>query len=90
MVEPEVAFIDSRRTAGLAEDFVSSIVQRVLHGQPAANSRPSSADIAALETISEPFYRLTYTQAADILRGPTAPGFIPSEIGVSPGPKCRT
>ncbi|MEN6307449.1 MAG: asparagine--tRNA ligase [Anaerohalosphaeraceae bacterium] len=66
MVEPEVAYIDLPGLLELAENFVSSIVQRVLR-----DNRPEletlGADIAMLEKIEPPFHRLTYTDAADIL-----------------------
>ncbi len=66
MVEPEVAYIDLNGLLELAEDFVCSIVQRVLK-----DNRPEletlEADIAGLEAVVKPFYRLTYTEVADIL-----------------------
>jgi asparaginyl-tRNA synthetase len=66
MVEPEVAFIDLPGLLDLAEDFVSSIVQRVLKDNR-SELETLGADIAALEAIQKPFVRLSYSQVADIL-----------------------
>ncbi len=67
MVEPEIAYADLDDVAALAEDFVYDLVQRVLHER-----RPElellGRDIAKLEAIQKPFYRITYSQAAEILR----------------------
>ncbi|MEW6250967.1 MAG: asparagine--tRNA ligase [Planctomycetota bacterium] len=69
MVEPEIAYADLDDVAALAEDFVEYIVQRVL-----AERRPEleqlGRDLALLERIRKPFYRITYSAAADILRSP--------------------
>jgi asparaginyl-tRNA synthetase len=66
MVEPEVAYIDLPGLLELAENFVSSIVQRVLKDNR-AELEALGADVAMLEKIAPPFYRLTYTEAAEIL-----------------------
>ena len=79
MVEPEVAFIDLDDLLKLAEDFVSTIAARVL-----ADNRSEleflGADIPALERIKPPFYRLTYTQAVEILKGPKAREYLAGEL----------
>ena len=79
MVEPEVAFIDLEGLLQLAEDFVCSIVGRVLQ-----DNRPEletlGADIAALEKIQKPFYRLTYTEAVEILRGEGVKEFMARQL----------
>ncbi|MHC4745463.1 MAG: asparagine--tRNA ligase, partial [Planctomycetota bacterium] len=79
MVEPEVAFIDLPALLELAENFVSSIVSRVLQ-----DNRPEvetlGVDIEALEKIQPPFYRLTYTEAVDILTGPRAKDFLAKQL----------
>ena len=66
MVEPEVAYIDLPGLLELAEKFVSSVAAQVLK-----DNRPElesiGADIEALEKLKPPFYRLTYTEVADIL-----------------------
>jgi asparaginyl-tRNA synthetase len=66
MVEPEVAFIDLPGLLDLAEDFVFSIVQRVLKDNR-SELETLGADITALEAVQKPFVRLTYTEVADIL-----------------------
>jgi asparaginyl-tRNA synthetase len=79
MVEPEVAFIDLDGLLQLAEGLVSSIATRVL-----ADNRKEletlGADIPALEKIQPPFYRLTYTEAVEILKGPRAAEHLAREL----------
>ena len=79
MVEPEVAFIDLNGLLELAENFVSYIVQRVLENNRNELSTLGS-DISALEVIKPPFYRLTYTEAVDILRGPKTKDFLAVQL----------
>ncbi len=79
MVEPEVAFIDLPGLLELAENFVSSIVQRVLtdnHEQ----LELLEADIAGLEKIKPPFVRLTYTEAVEILTSDRARDFLAGQL----------
>ncbi|MEY4511464.1 MAG: hypothetical protein RLZZ450_3586 [Pseudomonadota bacterium] len=66
MVEPEVAFMDLKGDADLAEDFLVYVVQRVLERR-----RPELAvlerDLSALERVQKPFPRIRYKEAAEIL-----------------------
>lgn len=71
MVEPEIAFADLDDLLALAEDFVCAIVKRVL-ADHRADLVALGRDVAALERITKPFDRITYSQAAEILRGPRA------------------
>jgi asparaginyl-tRNA synthetase len=71
MVEPEIAFADLDDVIGVAEDFVCSIVARVLRDHR-ADLAELGRDVSDLERIYKPFYRLRYLEAADILRGPKA------------------
>ena len=67
MVEPEVAFMDLAGDMDLAEDFVASIVARVL----ATRRRELEVlerDVGVLEKVRKPFPRLTYAQALELLR----------------------
>ncbi len=79
MVEPEVAFIDLPGLLELAENFVSSIVARVLQ-----DNRPElealGVNIEALEKITPPFYRLTYTEVGDILTGRKTKEFLAQQL----------
>lgn len=71
MVEPEVAFTNLNGLLDLAEDFICTITGKVLE-KHRADLEFLGRDVAALERIRKPFYRLTYTEAVDILHGPRA------------------
>jgi asparaginyl-tRNA synthetase len=71
MVEPEIAFARLDDVIAVAEEFVCEIVARVLRDHR-AELELLGRDTAVLERVKSPFYRLTYTQAAEILRGPRA------------------
>ncbi len=79
MVEPEVAFIDLNGLLELAENFVSFIVSRVLQDNK-PHLETLGADIAALENIKPPFYRLTYTEAVEILKGEKTAKFMAEQL----------
>jgi asparaginyl-tRNA synthetase len=67
MLEPEMAWATLDDVMDLAEDLLCRILERVL-----AERRPELAvlerDVAKLEAIHKPFPRLTYDEAAEILR----------------------
>jgi asparaginyl-tRNA synthetase len=79
MVEPEVAFADLDSLLGLAEGLVSSIAGRVLTDNR-SELQALGADVPALEKIAPPFYRLTYSEAVEILKGPKAKEFLAREL----------
>jgi asparaginyl-tRNA synthetase len=79
MVEPEVAFIELDGLLELAENFVSSVVGRVLN-ENRSQLEGVGADIASLEKIKPPFYRLTYTEAVDILTSRKTTDFLAHEL----------
>jgi asparaginyl-tRNA synthetase len=79
MVEPEVAFIDLNGLLELAENFVSYIVSHVLQNNR-SQLETLGADIAGLENIKPPFYRLTYTQAVEILTGEKTAKFVAEQL----------
>ena len=66
MVEPEVAFMDLEGDMNLAEDFLVSVVSRVLDKR-----RPEleilERDISKLAAVQKPFPRITYKEAIDRL-----------------------
>jgi asparaginyl-tRNA synthetase len=69
MVEPEIAYACLDDVLEVAEDFVCSIVCRVLsdhHDELLELGR----NVEELEAIKKPFYRLTYSEAVELLRGP--------------------
>jgi len=79
MVEPEVAFIELDGLLELAENFVSAIVSRVLQDNR-DQLEALGADITGLEKITPPFYRLTYTEAVDILTSEKARDFLAGQL----------
>jgi len=79
MVEPEVAFIDLNGLLELAENFVSFIAAQVLQNNR-GELETLGADITALEKTKAPFYRLTYTEAVDILTGEKTQKFLAERL----------
>jgi len=79
MVEPEVAFIDLDGLLELAENFVTFIIAQVLQDNK-SQLETLGADTAALEKIKPPFYRLTYTEAVDILTGEKTKKFLAYQL----------
>ena len=79
MVEPEIAYADLDDVMALAEDFVCAIVERVL-----AERRPElealGRDVSRLEQLKRPFHRITYSQAAELVRGPQAREMLESDL----------
>ncbi len=67
MVEPEVAFATSDDNMRLQEDFVTSLVARVLDRR-AEELKELERDTAKLASIVAPFPRLSYTEAVALLR----------------------
>ena len=79
MVEPEIAFIDLAGLLELAENFVSFITAHVLEKNK-SELETLGADIPALKKIKPPFYRLTYTEAVDILKGTGTKEFLAAQL----------
>jgi asparaginyl-tRNA synthetase len=79
MVEPEVAFIDLNGLLELAENFVSYIASRVLQDNR-HQLETLGARLAGLENIKPPFYRLTYTEAVEILTGEKTAKFLTEQL----------
>jgi asparaginyl-tRNA synthetase len=67
MVEPEVAWNDSDANMRLQEEFVAYIVARCLERRR-EELKELERDTAALERITPPFPRVSYTDAVDRLR----------------------
>jgi asparaginyl-tRNA synthetase len=68
MIEPEMAFYDLAMTMDVIEDFIRTVVTDVLE-----KCRDEFAiierDISKLETVVNPFPRITYDDAVSIIRG---------------------
>lgn len=67
MVEPEVAFMDLDGDMELAEDFLVSIIARVLDKRR-KELESIERDTSKLELIKKPFPRITYAQAIETLQ----------------------
>ncbi|MFH1724700.1 MAG: asparagine--tRNA ligase [Elusimicrobiota bacterium] len=67
MVEPEVAYCDLDGDMDLAEEFVESIVARVLR-ERRRELELLGRDVAKLEAVKRPFPRITYTEAVERLK----------------------
>ena len=79
MVEPELAFIDLGGLLDLAENFVTFIVKEVL-AKNRSQLETLGSDIETLERIGPPFYRLTYTEAVDILASDRTKKFLAEQL----------
>ncbi|MFA5292561.1 MAG: asparagine--tRNA ligase [Phycisphaerae bacterium] len=79
MVEPEVAFVDLPGLLEIAENFVSFIIKEVLEKNE-AELKTLGANIDALKKITPPFYRLTYTQASEILTSQKTQDFLAAQL----------
>ena len=71
MVEPEIAYASLTDVIDMAEDFICSIVERVLRDHRDGLIE-LGRNIAELEAIKKPFHRMTYSEVVDILHGPRA------------------
>ncbi|HEX4351595.1 MAG TPA: asparagine--tRNA ligase [Polyangiales bacterium] len=67
MVEPEVAFMDLAADMDLAEDFLVSVVSRVLDKRK-EELAVLERDTSALERVQKPFARIRYAEAIKILQ----------------------
>jgi asparaginyl-tRNA synthetase len=67
MVEPEVAFLEFEGLQELAEEFVESIVGRVLE-RCQEELKTLERDVSKLENVKRPFPRITYRQAIELLQ----------------------
>jgi asparaginyl-tRNA synthetase len=67
MIEPEVAFADLDDIMVLAENLISFIVRRVLENRK-MELKTLERDVTQLEKIQPPFPRITYDEAARLLK----------------------
>ncbi len=79
MVEPEIAYASLDDVIEVAEDFVCSIVQRVLKDHR-SDLEELGRDVSDLEKIQKPFYRLKYMDAAELLHGPKAKELLENDL----------
>ena len=79
MIEPEMAFYDLAMNMDLAEAFLVHIVQTVLHDCERELDM-LERDTAPLERVAEPFPRLSYTEAVDLLRSEDTAAMIDQRI----------
>ncbi len=67
MLEPEVAWLDHDGNMDLMEDFIVDVIARVLDTS-AEELKVLERDVAKLEAVKKPFPRITYDDAAKILK----------------------
>jgi asparaginyl-tRNA synthetase len=79
MVEPEIAYADLDAVLAVAEDMTHSIVSRVLRDHR-AELELLGRDVAALGKIQKPFFRLSYSEAAETLRGDKVKAMLESDL----------
>lgn len=79
MVEPEMAYASLDEVIAVAEDFVCALVERVLRDHRAALEE-LGRNVQELEAIRKPFYRLKYSEAAELLRGPQARALLEKDL----------
>jgi asparaginyl-tRNA synthetase len=68
MIEPEMAFYDLAMNMDLIEDFVRYVVTKVLEHCP-LELQTLERNTYFLEKVREPFIRIKYEEAVDILKG---------------------
>lgn len=79
MVEPEIAFAGMDDVIDLAEDMTCSLIERVLDDHR-ADLEFLGRDLAQLEKIKKPFHRISYSDAAEMLRGPQAKELLEKDL----------
>jgi asparaginyl-tRNA synthetase len=80
MVEPEMAYADLNDVIELAEGLVASVVARVLDRRK-PELQLLERDTSTLERVTAPFPRITYDQAAAILREKGQPFEYGTDLG---------
>jgi asparaginyl-tRNA synthetase len=80
MVEPEMAYADLNDIIELAEGLVSSVVARVLDTRK-EELKLLERDTSKLENVTAPFPRITYDEAATILRDKGQPFEYGTDLG---------
>jgi asparaginyl-tRNA synthetase len=80
MVEPEVAFAQLADMMELAEQFLTSIIQRVLETRK-QELAVLERNIAKLEAVKPPFPRLTYEEAIRLLQQKNNPTQLGDDFG---------
>jgi len=80
MIEPEVAFLQFEGLVALAEDFIVSLVGRVLE-RCREDLKRLERDTAKLETVVKPFPRITYREAVSKLAGEGFPVQFGDDLG---------
>ncbi|MFL5437469.1 MAG: asparagine--tRNA ligase [Myxococcales bacterium] len=68
MVEPEVAYLDLEGNMDLAEDFLVTIVGRVLEKHEKDLTGVLERDLSMLRNVKKPFPRITYNDAVEAIR----------------------
>jgi asparaginyl-tRNA synthetase len=68
MIEPEMAFYDLKMDMDVIEDFIRFVVTTVLE-KSKSELQILERDTTYLEKVSEPFIRMKYEEAVDVIKG---------------------
>lgn len=79
MIEPEVAFAELPDVMDLAEDMICSVVTAVL-AKHEDDLKMLGRDTEKLRAVRKPFKRMTYTEAAEILRSADTKKWLENEL----------
>jgi asparaginyl-tRNA synthetase len=79
MIEPEVAFAELPDVMNLAEDMICHVVDTVV-GKHEDDFKLLGRDVAKLRAVQKPFKRMTYSEAADVLRSPETKKWLEDEL----------
>ena len=80
MIEPEMAYCDLDGNMEVAEEFIEYIVQRVLEERQ-EELKKLERDISKLEKVQRPFPRLSYDEAAKMLKDANLPFVYGDDFG---------
>lgn len=79
MIEPEIAFAELDDVVALAEDMICSVVDAVL-AENKADLAVVGRDSGPLAAVKKPFPRITYTEAAELLRSQKTASWLAEEL----------
>ncbi|MBA4386931.1 MAG: asparagine--tRNA ligase [Verrucomicrobia bacterium] len=79
MIEPEVAFAELPDIMNLAEDMICEVIGAVL-AKNEDDLKLLGRDVEKLKTVRKPFKRMTYSEAAEVLRSAETKKWLEEEL----------